>query len=257
MEAAAAPVADVAERAPSAVVAARDITRVYGEGETAVNALCGVTLDIEQGKLTAVMGPSGSGKSTLMHILAALDRPTSGTVWVAGTKLGQLSDNEITKLRREHIGFVFQFFNLLPMLTAEENILLPLTIAGEKPDPEWREELLKTVGLDDRRHHRPAELSGGQQQRVAIARALISRPTVVFADEPTGNLDSKTGSEILELLRQSVQEIGQTTVMVTHDPRAASIADRILFLADGLIVRDIPGTEPSAVSAAMDELAGH
>jgi putative ABC transport system ATP-binding protein len=257
MEAAAAPVADVAERAPSAVVAARDITRVYGEGETAVNALCGVTLDIEQGKLTAVMGPSGSGKSTLMHILAALDRPTSGTVWVAGTKLGQLSDNEITKLRREHIGFVFQFFNLLPMLTAEENILLPLTIAGEKPDPEWREELLKTVGLDDRRHHRPAELSGGQQQRVAIARALISRPTVVFADEPTGNLDSKTGSEILELLRHSVQEIGQTTVMVTHDPRAASIADRILFLADGLIVRDIPGTEPSAVSAAMDELAGH
>jgi putative ABC transport system ATP-binding protein len=255
MEAAAAPIADAADRAPSAVVAARDITRVYGEGETAVHALCGVTLDIEQGKLTAVMGPSGSGKSTLMHIMAALDRPTSGTVWVAGTKLGQLSDNEITKLRREHIGFVFQFFNLLPMLTAEENILLPLTIAGEKPEPEWREQLLKTVGLDDRRTHRPAELSGGQQQRVAIARALISRPTVVFADEPTGNLDSKTGGEILELLRDSVESFGQTTVMVTHDPRAAAIADRILFLADGLIVRDMPHAESSEVIAAMDELS--
>jgi putative ABC transport system ATP-binding protein len=255
MEVATASVVDVAERAPSAVVAALDITRVYGEGETAVNALCGVTLEIEQGKLTAVMGPSGSGKSTLMHILAALDRPTSGSVWVAGTKLGQLSDNEITKLRREHIGFVFQFFNLLPMLTAEENVLLPLTIAGEKPDPKWREELLKTVGLDDRRTHRPAELSGGQQQRVAIARALVSRPTVVFADEPTGNLDSKTGGEILELLRNSVESYGQTTVMVTHDPYAAAIADRILFLGDGLIVRDMSGDEPKAVIAAMDELS--
>jgi putative ABC transport system ATP-binding protein len=255
METAAAPVVDGAERAPSAVVAARDITRVYGEGETAVNALCGVTLDIEQGKLTAVMGPSGSGKSTLMHILAALDRPTSGTVWVAGTKLGQLSDNEITKLRREHIGFVFQFFNLLPMLTAEENVVLPLTIAGEKPEREWREQLLKTMGLDDRRSHRPAELSGGQQQRVAIARALISRPTVVFADEPTGNLDSKTGGEILELLRNSVESYGQTTVMVTHDPYAAAIADRILFLGDGLIVRDMPGAEAKDVIAAMDELS--
>jgi len=255
MEVATASVVDVAERAPSAVVAALDITRVYGEGETAVNALCGVTLEIEQGKLTAVMGPSGSGKSTLMHILAALDRPTSGSVWVAGTKLGQLSDNEITKLRREHIGFVFQFFNLLPMLTAEENVLLPLTIAGEKPDPKWREELLKTVGLDDRRTHRPAELSGGQQQRVAIARALVSRPTVVFADEPTGKLDSKTGGEILELLRNSVESYGQTTVMVTHDPYAAAIADRILFLGDGLIVRDMSGDEPKAVIAAMDELS--
>ncbi len=255
MEVAAASVVDVAERAPSAVVAARDITRVYGEGETAVNALCGVTLEINQGKLTAVMGPSGSGKSTLMHILAALDRPTSGTVWVAGTKLGQLSDNEITKLRREHIGFVFQFFNLLPMLTAEENVVLPLTIAGEKPEREWREQLLKTMGLQDRRSHRPAELSGGQQQRVAIARALVSRPTVVFADEPTGNLDSKTGGEILELLRNSVDSYGQTTVMVTHDPYAAAIADRILFLEDGLIVRDMPGAEPKAVIAAMDELS--
>jgi putative ABC transport system ATP-binding protein len=255
MEAAAVPAVDVAERAPGAVVAARDITRRYGEGDTAVDALCGVSIEVQQGKLTAVMGPSGSGKSTLMHILAALDRPTSGSVWIAGTKLGELNDTEITKLRRKHIGFVFQFFNLLPMLTAEENILLPLTIAGEKPDPEWREELLKRVGLDDRREHRPAELSGGQQQRVAVARALISRPTVIFADEPTGNLDSKTGAEILELLRQSAVELDQTTVMVTHDPRAAAIADRVLFLADGLIVRDMPGAGANEVIAAMDELA--
>jgi putative ABC transport system ATP-binding protein len=255
MEAAAVPAVDVAERAPSAVVAARDITRRYGEGDTAVDALRGVSLDVAQGKLTAVMGPSGSGKSTLMHILAALDRPTSGSIWVAGTKLGELNDTQITKLRREHIGFVFQFFNLLPMLSAEENVLLPLTIAGEKPDPAWKEELLKTVGLDDRREHRPAELSGGQQQRVAIARALISKPTVVFADEPTGNLDSKTGGEILELLRHSVEAMGQTTVMVTHDPRAAAIADRILFLADGVIVRDMPRAEPAEVLSAMEALS--
>ena len=254
MEAAAVPAVDVAERAPGAVVAAKDITRRYGEGDTAVDALRGVSLEVQQGKLTAVMGPSGSGKSTLMHIMAALDRPTSGEIWIAGTKLGELSDNEITKLRREHIGFVFQFFNLLPMLTAEENVVLPLTIAGEKPEKAWREELLKKVGLDDRRAHRPAELSGGQQQRVAIARALISRPTVVFADEPTGNLDSKTGAEILELLRDVGRGAGQTTVMVTHDPRAAAIADRILFLADGVIVRDMPRSEAGAVIAAMDEL---
>jgi putative ABC transport system ATP-binding protein len=255
MEAAAVPAVDVAERVPSAVVAARDITRRYGEGDTAVDALGGVTLDVTQSKLTAVMGPSGSGKSTLMHILAALDRPTSGSVWIAGTQLGNLSDTEITKLRRKHIGFIFQFFNLLPMLTAEENILLPLTIAGEKPDPEWREELIKKVGLQDRRTHRPAELSGGQQQRVAIARALVSRPTVVFADEPTGNLDSSTSAEILDLMRDSVDSLGQTTVMVTHEARAASIADRILFLADGLIVRDLPRSEPGVVIAAMEELA--
>jgi putative ABC transport system ATP-binding protein len=254
MEAAAVPTADVAERAPAAVVAAKDLTRRYGEGDTAVDALRGVSLEVQQGKLTAVMGPSGSGKSTLMHILAALDKPTSGSVWIAGTELGGLNDTETTKLRREHIGFVFQFFNLLPMLNAEENIVLPLTIAGEKPEKEWREELLKKVGLDDRRTHRPAELSGGQQQRVAIARALISRPTVVFADEPTGNLDSKTSGEILELMRDSVDSLGQTTVMVTHDPHAAAIADRILFLADGLIVRDMPRSEPGAVIAAMDEL---
>jgi putative ABC transport system ATP-binding protein len=254
MEAAAVPAVDVAERAPAAVVAAKDLTRRYGEGDTAVDALRGVSLEVQQGKLTAVMGPSGSGKSTLMHILAALDKPTSGSVWIAGTNLAELNDTETTKLRRQHIGFVFQFFNLLPMLTAEENIVLPLTIAGEKPDKEWREELLKKVGLDDRRTHRPAELSGGQQQRVAIARALVARPTVVFADEPTGNLDSKTGGEILELMRDSVDSLGQTTVMVTHDPHAAAIADRILFLADGLIVRDMPRSEPGAVIAAMDEL---
>jgi putative ABC transport system ATP-binding protein len=254
MEAAAVPAVDVAERPPAAVVAAKDLTRRYGEGDTAVDALRGVSLEVQQGKLTAVMGPSGSGKSTLMHILAALDKPTSGSVWIAGTDLGELNDTETTKLRRQHIGFVFQFFNLLPMLTAEENIVLPLTIAGEKPDKEWREELLKKVGLDDRRTHRPAELSGGQQQRVAIARALVSRPTVVFADEPTGNLDSKTSGEILELMRDSVDSLGQTTVMVTHDPHAAAIADRILFLADGLIVRDMPRSEPGAVIAAMDEL---
>jgi putative ABC transport system ATP-binding protein len=257
MGAAAAPAVDVAERAPTAVVAARDITRRYGEGDTAVDALRGVTLEVQQGKLTAVMGPSGSGKSTLMHILAALDRPTSGEIWIAGTKLGSLNDTEITKLRRKHIGFIFQFFNLLPMLTAEENVLLPLTIAGEKPEAAWREELIKKVGLEDRRTHRPAELSGGQQQRVAIARALVSRPTVVFADEPTGNLDSATSAEILELMRDSVESFGQTTVMVTHDPRAAAIADRILFLADGQIVRDMPRAEPGEVIAAMEELSQH
>jgi putative ABC transport system ATP-binding protein len=257
MEAAAVPAVDVAEHQPSAVVAARDVTRRYGEGDTAVDALRGVGLDVAERKLTAVMGPSGSGKSTLMHILAALDRPTSGEVWIAGTKLGQLNDTEITKLRRKHIGFVFQFFNLLPMLSADENVRLPLTIAGQKPEPGWYDELINKVGLADRRSHRPAELSGGQQQRVAIARALVSRPTVVFADEPTGNLDSKTSGEILELMRDSVESFGQTTVMVTHDPQAASIADRILFLADGLIVRDMPRSEPGAVIAAMDELTAH
>jgi len=254
MEAAAVPAVDVPERAPSAVVAARDITRRYGEGDTAVAALCGVSIDVQQGKLTAVMGPSGSGKSTLMHILAALDRPTSGQVWIAGTQLGQLNDTEITKLRREHIGFVFQFFNLLPMLTAEENVLLPLTIAGEKPDEEFFEGLLEKTGLTNRRHHRPSELSGGQQQRVAIARALVSKPTVVFADEPTGNLDSKTSGEILELMRDSVDSYGQTTVMVTHDARAAAIADRILFLDDGEIVRDLPRSDAKTVIAAMEQL---
>jgi len=224
---------------PSNVVTAHEITRVYGEGDNAVRALQGVDLDVERARLTAVMGPSGSGKSTLMHILAALDRPTSGYVTIAGTRLGGLSDTDVTKLRREHIGFVFQFFNLLPMLSARENITLPLSLAGRKVDKEWFATLVGKVGLGDRLDHRPAELSGGQQQRVAIARALATQPSVVFADEPTGNLDSRTGDEILELLRASVQEYGQTLVMVTHDARAASRADRVLFLADGRIVKEL------------------
>ena len=237
-----------------AVVVARDVARRYGEGETAVDALRGVSVDIERAQLTAVMGPSGSGKSTLMHILAGLDKPTSGTVEVAGTEITSLGDTELTKLRREHIGFVFQFFNLLPMLNARENITLPLTIAGEKPQDGWVEQVVKDVGLSDRLAHRPSELSGGQQQRVAIARALVSKPTVLFADEPTGNLDSATGHEILQLLRASVDSLGQTTVMVTHDARAASIADRILFLADGLIVREMLSATSHDVIQAMEEL---
>jgi putative ABC transport system ATP-binding protein len=237
------------------VVSAHELTRRYGEGDTAVQALCGISLDVTRGELTAVMGPSGSGKSTLMHILAGLDRPTSGEVTIAGTKISELGDTELTKLRREHIGFVFQFFNLLPMLTAEENILLPLSIAGEKADEAWLEELLKKTGLAGRRSHRPSELSGGEQQRVAITRALVSRPTVVFADEPTGNLDSRTSGEILELMRDSVESLGQTTVMVTHDARAASIADRILFLDDGAIVHDLPRSDPHVVIQTMEELS--
>jgi putative ABC transport system ATP-binding protein len=237
------------------VVSAKDVTRRYGEGETAVDALRGVSLEVPKGQLTAVMGPSGSGKSTLMHILAGLDKPTSGEVTVAGTAISKLSDTELTKLRRRHIGFIFQFFNLLPMLDAEENVVLPLSIAGEKPDKAWVKELMARIGLTDRRGHRPSELSGGQQQRVAIGRALVSRPTIVFADEPTGNLDSKTSGEILELMRSSVDTYQQTTVMVTHDPRAAAIADRILFLADGLIVRDLGRSESHDVIAVMEELA--
>jgi putative ABC transport system ATP-binding protein len=239
----------------AAVVAAHAVTRRYGSGETAVDALRGVDLEIKRGELTAVMGPSGSGKSTLMHILAGLDQPTEGTVVIAGTDITKLNDTALTKLRRDHIGFVFQFFNLLPMLNAEENVTLPLAIAGEKPDPAWVDELLGKLGLTDRRKHRPAELSGGQQQRVAIGRALVSKPTVMFADEPTGNLDSATSEGILHLMRESVDEYGQTTVMVTHDARAAAIADRILFLADGLIVREVGRTTPDAVLATMVELS--
>jgi putative ABC transport system ATP-binding protein len=238
----------------SAVVQARDVTRRYGEGATAVDALRGVSLGVETGQLVAVMGPSGSGKSTLMHILAGLDKPTEGSVSIAGTEITTLADAKLTRLRRKHIGFVFQFFNLLPMLTAEENVVLPLSIAGEKPDPTWLAELLGKTGLADRSTHRPAELSGGQQQRVAIARALITRPTILFADEPTGNLDSKTGGEILELLRDSVTAYGQTTVMVTHEARAAAIADRILFLADGLIVKELTSATPAEVLEVMSTL---
>jgi putative ABC transport system ATP-binding protein len=240
--------------ADHAVVSARDVVRRYGSGDTAVDALRGVSLDIARGRLTAVMGPSGSGKSTLMHILAGLDKPTAGEVSVAGVDVTSLGDNELTKLRRDHIGFIFQFFNLLPMLTAAENIALPLKLAGGKPDPEWLEELVETVGLSDRLSHRPSELSGGQQQRVAVARALVSRPSVMFADEPTGNLDSTTSGEILTLLRDSVDGLGQTTVMVTHDAHAAAIADRIVFLADGHIVRDLGPSTAHEILETLEQV---
>jgi putative ABC transport system ATP-binding protein len=235
-------------------VVARDLARHYGSGETAVHALRGVSLEIEPGRLTAVMGPSGSGKSTLMHILAGLDQPDGGQVWIGDTEVTGLDDAGLTALRRDHIGFIFQFFNLLPMLTADENILLPLEIAGRKPEQGWYDELIDKVGLAERRTHRPSEMSGGQQQRVAVARALASRPTVMFADEPTGNLDSTTSAEILALMRDLVDGFGQTTVMVTHDPHAAAIADRVLFLADGEIVRDLSTCDAHTVIATMEEL---
>jgi putative ABC transport system ATP-binding protein len=249
------------ERSPEAAqtpvrLAARELSRRYGSGDTAVHALRDVSVTVGEGELTAVMGPSGSGKSTLMHLLAGLDRPTGGEVWIDGTAIATLGDAELTRLRRQHIGFVFQFFNLLPMLTAEENIRLPLELAGRRADNAWVEELIATVGLGERRTHRPSELSGGQQQRVAIARALVSRPTVVFADEPTGNLDSTTSGEILELLRDSVSSYGQTTVMVTHDAHAAAIADRILFLADGNIVRDLGPSTAHEILDTLEEVTG-
>jgi len=222
----------------SPIVSAEDVTRVFGEGDAEVHALNGVTLAFPKGRFTAIMGPSGSGKSTLMHILAGLDRPTSGTVAVDGVDLGELDDAELTELRRDKLGFVFQFFNLLPVLTAEENIELPLKLAGRDADPERKRLLIDAVGLGDRLSHRPSELSGGQQQRVAIARALLSKPAIVFADEPTGNLDSKASGEILELLRRAVDEFGQTVAMVTHDADAAATADRVVVLVDGRIVRD-------------------
>ena len=221
-----------------AVVTARDLTRRYGSGDAAVDALRGISIDLARGRFTAIMGPSGSGKSTLMHVMAGLDEPTSGTVRIDGVEITTLKERQLTQLRRDKVGFIFQTFNLLPMLTARENLVLPLTIAGRKSDDAWLDTLVRAVDLGDRLDHRPSELSGGQQQRVAIARALVSRPAVIFADEPTGNLDSKTGDEVLGLLRRSADEFGQTIVMVTHDARAATVADRIVFLQDGRIELD-------------------
>jgi putative ABC transport system ATP-binding protein len=230
------------------IVQANDVSRRYGEGDAAVDALRDVSVDFERDRFTAIMGPSGSGKSTLLHVLAGLDRPTGGRVLIDGTDITELDDADLTKLRRDKLGFIFQFFNLLPVLTAEENLVLPLSIAGRKPDKEWLAQLLKTVGLEDRRTHLPSELSGGQQQRVAVARALISRPAVVFADEPTGNLDSKSSDDVLRLLRQAVDEFEQTVVMVTHAPEAAAFADRLLTLRDGEIVSDAaPGSTEDVI----------
>ncbi|HMN98509.1 MAG TPA: ABC transporter ATP-binding protein [Miltoncostaeaceae bacterium] len=246
------PAPDTTARRPHPVVVARDVVRRYGDGETAVTALGGVSLAVEPGELVAVMGPSGSGKSTLMHILAGLDRPSEGEVWIGDHEITRMGDNALTKLRRRHIGFVFQFFNLLPTLTAEENIVLPTRIAGGRPDKRRLAEILDAVGLTERRRHKPSQMSGGQQQRVAIARAMMAEPTVLFADEPTGNLDSRSSTEILDLLRRSSEEYGQTTVMVTHDAHAATIADRIVFLADGRIVRQ---QGPSTATEVLDALA--
>jgi putative ABC transport system ATP-binding protein len=230
------------------VVVASGVSRRFGEGAAAVDALVDVSTDFERARFTAIMGPSGSGKSTLMHILAGLDKPTAGAVVLDGKEITALGDRELTQLRREKLGFVFQFFNLLPVLTAEENLVLPLSIAGRKPDETWVDRLVRTVGLEDRRTHRPAELSGGQQQRVAVARALVSKPSVVFADEPTGNLDSKASAEVLRLLRGAVDEFGQTVIMVTHDPAAAAHADRLITLTDGQIVHDdVPGSADQVI----------
>jgi putative ABC transport system ATP-binding protein len=230
------------------------LTKVYGSGDAEVRALDGVTLDLYAGEFTAVMGPSGSGKSTLMHCCAALDKATSGEVYIGDQQLGSLKDKALTQLRRDQIGFVFQAFNLVPTLTAEENMLLPMTLAGRKPDPGWYDSVISTVGLGDRLKHKPSELSGGQQQRVAVARALVSRPTIVFADEPTGNLDSHSGAEVLSLLRRSVDEVGQTIVMVTHDPVAAAYTDRVLFLADGRVVHELRQPTREAVLEIMTKM---
>ena len=231
-----------------------DLVKVYGKDETEVRALDGVTIDLYAGEFTAVMGPSGSGKSTLMHCLAALDTPTAGEAVVGGTPLGRLKDKDLTTLRREQIGFVFQAFNLVPTLTAEENITLPLSLAGRKPDQEWFDRVIDAVGLSDRLSHKPSELSGGQQQRAACARALVSRPAIVFADEPTGNLDSTSSAEVLGFLRRSVDEFGQTIVMVTHDPVAASYTDRVVFLADGRIVEELRDPDRDSIIDAMARL---
>jgi putative ABC transport system ATP-binding protein len=240
----------------SASIAARavELVKIYGAGDSEVRALDGIDLNLYAGEFTAVMGPSGSGKSTLMHCMAALDTPTSGATYVAGTALAELSDNELTELRRERVGFVFQTFNLIPTLTARENILLPLALAGRKPDREWFDRVVDTIGLRDRLDHRPSELSGGQQQRVACARALISRPSIVFADEPTGNLDSTSSGEILSFLRRSVDEFGQTVVMVTHDAVAASYCDRVVFLADGRVVDELERPERERILEHMAAL---
>src|SRR4051794_19859616 len=237
--------------ATATAVSAAALTRTYGAGDSGVPALRGVSLEVPAGQFTAVMGPSGSGKSTLMHLLAGLDAPDAGSVRIAGRDITRMSDRELTKLRRAHIGFVFQSFNLLPTLTAEENVALPLAIAGRKPDRAALDALLERMGLADRRRHRPAQLSGGQQQRVAVARALIAQPTVLFADEPTGNLDSTAGAGVLALLRDAVDADGQTTVMVTHDARAAATADRVLFLADGRIVADFDQPTEAEILAAL------
>ena len=241
--------------ADGTIVSAREVSRRFGDGDAAVDALVAVSTEFERGRFSAIMGPSGSGKSTLMHILAGLDRPTSGAVVLDGTEITSLDEGDLTKLRRDKLGFVFQFFNLLPVLTAEENIVLPLSIAGRKPDAEWLGRLIATIGLDDRRTHRPSELSGGQQQRVAVARALVSKPAVVFADEPTGNLDSKASDDVLRLLRQAVDEFGQTVIMVTHDPEAAAHADRLLTLRDGRVVHDAAPGSADDVIELMKQLA--
>jgi putative ABC transport system ATP-binding protein len=234
-----------------------EVWKVYGTGEAQVQALRGVSADFERGKYTAIMGPSGSGKSTLMHCLAGLDSVSAGDVFIGDTQVTGLGDSGLTKLRREKIGFIFQQFNLLPTLTAAENILLPLNIAGREPDKAWYDTVISTVGLGDRLKHRPTELSGGQQQRVACARALVSRPEVIFADEPTGNLDSKSGNDVLNFLRDSVKSHGQTIVMVTHDPNAASYADRVVFLKDGEIVDEMTGPTAEGVLDRMKKLDSH
>jgi putative ABC transport system ATP-binding protein len=250
------PAAPAAPVEGKTIVSATDLRRVFGEGEAAVTALDGVAVDFPSGGLTAIMGPSGSGKSTLMHLLAGLDRPTSGTVVIDGVDLSTLDDAELTELRRDNVGFVFQFFNLLPVLDARENILLPLKLAGRDPDQARFDRLISSIGLGDRLDHRPAQLSGGQQQRVAIARALMSEPAVVFADEPTGNLDSHSSEEVLGLLRTAVDELGQTVVMVTHDANAAAIADRVLILVDGKIVADAPAESPDQLLDLLKGIEG-
>ena len=239
----------------SSIVSSRNLQRRYGEGAAAVDALRGVSADFTEGRFTAIMGPSGSGKSTLMNILAGLDRPTAGTVTLDGNEITNLDDGKLTQLRRDKLGFIFQFFNLLPVLTAEENIVLPLSIAGRDPDHEWVDQLIDTIGLDDRRTHRPSQLSGGQQQRVAIARALVSKPAVIFADEPTGNLDSKASDDVLALLRRAVDDFDQTVVMVTHDAHAASFADQLVVLVDGQIVEDREAPDADAILDIMKSVA--